>query len=527
MSAGPSPQTIEEIRAAAEEQVEFERRKYATDPDPESSNPEGTASFSSKRIREALSRNEDGDAGMLIELCRGRFVWDSSEGRWYVNRGHYWELDTLGEAMRAIDAVIECYALEAERQNWQRAQAEKSGNTEKANRRKVTVEAIYKRIRALQSLTRKKAVLELARTGADSLAIRGDEWDRDPWVLGCLNGVIDLKTGELRAGRPDDFIKTISPVEYHGPEMLAPTWEQVIFDIADGDKELAGYFPRLFGYGITGLTNWHIFPVFWGADGRNGKGTMLEAVKSTLGGLASKTRAESLLESRNTPGRGSADADTLALRGKRIIWASEISEGRKLNASRIKELCGGDTLNARAVYGRDPIEFSPSHLLILLTNEKPYAPADDMALWERIHLVPFEVRFVDNPQGSNERKADHDLSEKLMEERPGILAWMVRGCLEWQRDGLNPPECVRMATAEYREDEDTIRHFIDDRCVTGDGLTVKAGEIYDAYRKWAVEMGHSPLNLKNFGTKMKRRFQDEKSGCVFYKGIGLLHEGQV
>lgn len=515
----------DDILQAVNERVEFERRTYA--PDPEEATT-GETSFSSKRTLDALARNEDGDAGLFIDLNRWSFAFDSKDGRWYVFRGQFWELDTLGEATRAIDGVIDCYAGEANQQNWQRLQAEKAGRTEDAKRHKEITEALFKRIRALQSITRKKEVLELARTGADSLAIRGDEWDRNPWLLGCLNGVIDLHNGELRTGKSEDFIKTVAPVNYLGPDMPAPTWERAIFDICGDNTEVPGYLQRLFGYGITGLTNWHVLPVFEGPDGRNGKGTILEGVKYTLGDLAYKTRAEILLESRNTPGRGSADADTLAFRGKRIIWASETNEGRKLNASRIKELCGGDTLNARAVYGRDPVEFKPSHLMILITNSRPKAPTGDAALWERIHLIPFNIRFVDDPQGPNERKANHDLSVKLQAEAPGILAWMVRGCLEWQREGLKPPECVKAATREYREDEDVLNHFIDDRCLTGEGLTVKAGLLYEAYRQWAGEMGHSPLSSVNFGKRMKRHFQDDKDrNGVFYQGIGLLDSGKV
>lgn len=519
--------TLEEIQTAVNERVDFERPTYTTDQEPEPATT-GGMSFPTKKVLDCLSRNEDGDAELLIEQKRGRLAWDAKEGRWYVNRGHYYELDTLGEAMRAIDGVIDVYAAEADRQNWQRLQAERAGNTEKAQKRKKTVEALFHRIRALQTVKRKKDVLELARTGADSLAIRGDEWDRNPWLLGCKNCVIYLKTGEARPGRPDDYIKTIAPVEYLGLDTPAPTWEQVIIDVSGTNSELPGYFQRLLGYGITGLSNWHIFPIFCGPLGRNGKGTILEAVKFVLGSLVHKSRAETLLSTRHSPGRGSADADTLAFRGKRIVFASELKEGNQFDPSRIKELSGGDTLNARAVYGRDPVEFQPSHLLILMTNDLPHAPAHDTAFWERIHLIPFNIRFVDDPQGPNERKADHDLSVKLQAEAPGILAWMVRGCLEWQREGLKPPECVRAATVEYREDEDLIRHFIDDRCMTGDGLSVKAGLLYESYRKWAGEMGHSPLSTVSFGKKMKRRFQDDKEyRGVFYKGIGLLHEGQT
>jgi putative DNA primase/helicase len=228
-----------------------------------------------------------------------------------------------------------------------------------------------------------------------------------------------------------------------------------------------------------------------------------------------------LLET-SKPTRGSADADTLAFRGKRIVWASETSEGRKLNASRIKELCGGDTLNARGLYSRDPVEFPPSHLLILLTNDRPQAPAHDMALWERIHLVPFNVRFVDNPWEQNERQADHDLLDKLKAEAPGILAWLVRGCLAWQREGLQPPPTVLVATNEYRVGEDTIAPFLSDRCLTGPSHKAQAGPLYKAYQEWAADLGIETINGIAFAREMQPRFAKDESGrYVYYLGVGL------
>ncbi|MBM4337991.1 MAG: DNA primase [Deltaproteobacteria bacterium] len=510
----------ETIRAAVDERIEAERRTYAPEPEPKT--PTKQTAFSSKEILDALGRNEDGDAWLYVELNRDHFRYDAAAGRWYTLAGHFWERDTLAEATRAIDGVIDIYAQEANRQAWQRAAAEKAGRTEDAKRRRETEDALFKRIRALQSVARKENVLTLARTGADSLAIRGDEWDRDPWLLGCLNGVVDLRTAEHRPGRPDDFIKTIAPVEWKEIDEPAPTWERFLTDICSDNHDLPAYLQRLFGYGITGLTNWHVYPIFYGPQGRNGKGTFLETLKFVLGDLAYKARSEILLESRNAPSRGSADADTLALRGKRIVWASETSEGRRLNASRIKELCGGDTLNARAVYGRDPVEFSPSHLLILLTNDRPQAPASDAALWERIHLIPFNIRFVDDPRGPNEKKADHDLLQKLKMEASGVLSWMVKGCLIWQREGLKPPETVLGATREYRKEEDLIERFISDRCLTGPTYETQAGALYKIYQSWASEMGLKPMTGIRFGKEMQTRFNSYQKRHVFYVGIGLL-----
>jgi putative DNA primase/helicase len=153
-------------------------------------------------------------------------------------------------------------------------------------------------------------------------------------------------------------------------------------------------------------------------------------------------------------------------------------------------------------------------------------PAGDFALWQRIHLIPFTISFVDNPKKPNERKADPDLPQKLRAEASGILAWLVRGCLDWQRIGLNPPEAVLAATRDYQAEEDILGHFIDDRCILGDSIEVKSSALYKAYVAWCDENGHKPISGTRFGKEIKTMFDSYKSGAgyIHYIGIGLLKE---
>lgn len=161
---------------------------------------------------------------------------------------------------------------------------------------------------------------------------------------------------------------------------------------------------------------------------------------------------------------------------------------------------------------------------MLLTNHKPHASADDFALWKRINLIPFEMRFVDDPQEPNERKIDKGLWTKLQAESEGILAWLVQGCLDWQKDGLCAPETVSKATEEYRTDEDLFQIFIDDVCQVGPGYKVQASTFYNRYKKWMSENGLKPMSNTTFGTKLgDRNFKKRKShGCQFYFGIQPL-----
>jgi putative DNA primase/helicase len=211
----------------------------------------------------------------------------------------------------------------------------------------------------------------------------------------------------------------------------------------------------------------------------------------TLGAL-SGAASNDVLISRKARTAGSPEPHLAALRGKRLVWASETAEGERLNAAQIKQLTGGGTITARQLYARVAVEFSPTHLLILMTNYRPHAPADDEAVWSRLSLIPFTRRFVDNPTKPHEFHADKHIGDKLKAESPGILAWLVRGCLEWQRvGGLNPPECVKAATGEYRADEDTVGQFVEERCQVGEKFGVGATELYQSYRRWCQDMGLS------------------------------------
>jgi putative DNA primase/helicase len=145
-------------------------------------------------------------------------------------------------------------------------------------------------------------------------------------------------------------------------------------------------------------------------------------------------------------------------------------------------------------------------------------------VWKRVQLVPFTQAFVDRPEKEHERQRDPDLPGKLRTEASAILGWLVRGCLAWQRDGLNPPESVRAATAEYQKEEDLVRQFIETECVTGPDKTVRAQTLYNAYRDWAQLNGiQRPGTQTAFGKRVAELFSKQKREAgVFYTGVGLL-----
>jgi putative DNA primase/helicase len=363
------------------------------------------------------------------------------------------------------------------------------------------------------------------------MPILPEDMDKDPWLFNCMNGTIELKTGKLREHRREDFITKLCPVAYH-PEAPCPNWLRFLGgvfpdDEDEPDKELITFVQRLLGRCLTGDVSEQILPIFWGG-GANGKSTLINAVLETLGGeYAMKANADLLMSS-----RGERHPTELAqLFGMRLVVASETHQGRRLNEALVKDLTGGEPVRARRMR-EDFWEFSPTHKVVLLTNHKPRVAGTDEGIWRRLRLAPFTVCFWD-PNDPNKVKADlpaslrqdKQIGAKLAAEREGVLAWLVRGCLDWQRGGLTLPDKVRVATNEYRAGEDLLAMWVGECCVTGNtNYRCKAGDLYSSYRKWCERAGEEEVITQTaFGTALgERGFGHKKSGGTIWRiGIAL------
>jgi putative DNA primase/helicase len=267
-------------------------------------------------------------------------------------------------------------------------------------------------------------------------------------------------------------------------------------------------------------------PVFWG-KGRNGKGTMIKVLQSVMGRLAGSIQTELLLHSRLTRSSAGPSPDILDLRGLRMAFAAETDEGQRFSASKVKWLTGADQLVGRGLNEKVQVRFEPTHKIFLSTNDKPSVSGDDYAFWKRMHLIPFKLSYVVDKDPEDledfERVADPELEGKLKEEASGILAWLVRGCIDYQKQGLKPTQTVRDATLEYQQDEDLLGQFTDYYCRHVAGAKTKSSEIFDKFNEWWKEMVSSKgISQKRFGGMMKKRYDTSKiKGVVYYHGIVL------
>jgi putative DNA primase/helicase len=345
-----------------------------------------------------------------------------------------------------------------------------------------------------------------------SIFIRHDELDRDPWLLNCNNGTLDLRTGQLREHRREDLITKLAPVDFD-PIATAPTFEAFLRDILPSEP-VRRFVQRVIGYALNGTTEEHKLPIFYGC-GANGKGTLLNVILDVVGDYGMQAANELLMARQNSHPTDQAD-----LFGKRFVTNQETEEGQRLNESLVKQMTGGDRIRARRMR-EDFWQFEPTHTLFLATNHKPIIRGTDNAIWRRLRLVPFTVEIPEDKQ-------DRKLPARLREELPGILAWAVRGHMDWLRNGLGEPEEVKAATSAYRSEMDMLKDFIEDRCVVNADMRVVAGELYEAYESWCVTNGERELSQTVFGKKLTERGIDPlKSNGVRYRiGIGLRHEGE-
>ena len=507
-------QQTENIKEKVKARIEEERQTFS-DEEPGSDDFSPMAKF----FLDCAKSGEVGDARLLIYLLMDLYCHDHASGRWYQWQGHFWGKDLVRNVVTEIEKIIEIYEEQVIKLEWIKKKLSKKDKDAAAEVAAI-IAVFLGKIAKLQNKTYRLNVIYLSAVGSNSLAISGDEWDQNPYLIACPNGVIDLQNNEFRDGRPEDYIKTSCPTKWLGEDEPSPRWCRFLEEIFGGDLELIAYVKRLLGYGIIGVVIHHILIILWGI-GRNGKGTLLEILYCVLGPLAGPIQAELLLEQKNPRSSAGPSPDIMALRGKRIVFGSETDEGRKLNAGKVKWLTGGDTLVGRVPYGKREVAFNPSHLLFLLTNFKPRVKASDFALWNRIHLIPFKFSFVDNPKESHHRKIDPNLLEDLKKEAPGILAWLVQGFKEWREKGLRPPPAVLQAVEQYREEEDVVGLFIGDCCIIAAGAKAKGQEIYDAYKNWCDREGRKPIWQVTFGEQLKSRFKWKKEGTIVYYGIGL------
>jgi putative DNA primase/helicase len=292
-----------------------------------------------------------------------------------------------------------------------------------------------------------------------------------------------------------------------------PLFKKFLHRITGDDADLWTFIQKAVGYSLTGSTTEQVFFFVHGKSGNNGKSTLVNLVRDLLGDYGCHTPTETLLVKQydnNIP------ADLARLVGTRMVTAIEADANRHLAEAKIKAMTGGEPIVARFMR-QNFFSFQPEYKLWLVANDRPRVRGTDQAFWRRVRVIPLGVEIP-------RKERDQNLSEKLRDEWPGILAWAVRGCLKWQAEGLSQPKAVRSATKVWHREMDHLKKFVGEQLIFAPGHKIPASQLFDLYKKWCSANGEEPLTVQAFKAKLQESndiTHTRVKGKSWWRGIKL------
>lgn len=443
-----------------------------------------------------MDYSDAGNAAVFVREYSSYLIFVDSMG-WLFWDGKRWERSEHKALMLALEFSerMRIEALEEYTTALRKEAAVKANNPDGGEDVKKAVEAT-KQAKAYLShanITRRsariKAVLDLSKPG---LHMPGSAMDANPVELNTSDGIIDIRTGERKYHRQSSYCTMIT-AETVDAEGAEEAWQSFLDVITCANKELKDFLQMVIGMALFGKV-YHEGIVFAVGDGRNGKSTFFNAVGAVLGDYTGYINIDVITT------KGSGDKAALAtLRGKRMVIAGELEEGRRLSAATVKKLASTDPFQVEEKY-KQPETVKPSHTLFLFTNHLPRVSSTDLGTWRRILNVPFNA-VIDSKQSVQ------NLGDILAKTAScAILAWAVEGAQRFAENKfhLDIPKCVKDATEEYRRRENWLKNFIDECCEVGPDFRVQANILYAEYRTWAGNAGEYIRCEKDFSDEMDR-----------------------
>ena len=433
--------------------------------------------------RNAAPITEESAAAEFVARHRDALLFDHHQGAWFHWAGSHWQREGT------------CMAFDWARQVAHDISEMESPNEQKKIRRTAFAGGVERFCRADRAF-----------------AVTSEHWDADPFLLGTPTGTVDLRTGKLRKATPTDRITKITGAS---PDEKAdcPRWLAFLMQSTGGDIELIRWLQQWCGYCLTGDTRAHALAFVYGSGG-NGKSVFLNVVTGIMADYATTAAMGTFTASHNDK----HPTDLAMLRGARLVTASETEDGRAWAEARLKSLTGGDPITARFMK-RDFFTYTPQFKLTVIGNHKPVLVNVDDAARRRFNIVPFTCK----PE-----KPDQELEQKLRAEWPGILRWMIDGCLDWQANGLVLPEVIASATDAYFNDQDLVGQWLEDDChadPTDRNIAATSAALFDSWKAYAVRAGEEPGSSKAFADRLQRRgiMRTRGTGGVrLYRGVRLL-----
>lgn len=427
-------------------------------------------------------RSEDALAATFVDRHEDEVRHVGVWGKWYVWNTHRWTPDETGHVRELVRQVC-------------RDAAGTASSHSEARR-----------------IASDKTIASVARIAATDprLASRPSDWDQHIWLINTPGGIVDLQTGEISRHDPNLLLTQMTTAS---PGTGCPRWLQFLDEITGGDADVQSYLKRLAGYCLTGLTSEQMFAFLHGS-GANGKSVFINTIVAVLGDYAATATNDTFMASRSDRHL----TELAGLRAARLVVVPETEAGRSWAEGRIKTVTGGEKIRANFMR-QDHFEFTPQFKLIVAGNHRPAFTGVGEAMRRRLHLVPFEVTIA--PE-----KRDTRLPARLLDERDGILGWMLEGCADWRQRGLAAPEAILQAANRYFDEEDVVGQWIEECCVCGPSCRATARRLFETWSAWAQTSGQPVGSQKSLGKVLRERgFADAKiHGMRGWIGIAPRHE---
>ena len=440
-----------------------------------------------KRLRtlkaQFYKRSDIGAAQLFADVFRREHRYNQTAKEWYSYRAGVWERDPEGLSARSdlklLSDQLLRYATDLEMSEDERKSFVKFA------------------CRWLSSGYR-NSLLNDAR---DLNFFNREDLDKNPYFVNCQNGVISIKDGKVKFLRhnPDYLLSKQAGVEYNAAADC-PRWKQFIDEVTAQDSGKQLYLQKLAGLALVGELPECKFFIVYGSTTRNGKSVFCETLLSILGDYGATVNPETLALQKVDSRRASGDLARLA--GVRFAVCSEVPQRLPLDSALIKRLTGGEKITARHLMERE-FEFQPVCKILMNTNYLPSTSDSTVFSSGRISVIEFPRHFEKHEQ-------DKKLKQKLLKEASGILNWMIEGYKAYLREGLEEPESIQRATADYESDSDRIKCFLDECLIPQRGKCVSVKDAYIVYSSWCENSGYQAKGKQGFveALKQKRVFRD-------------------
>lgn len=433
---------------------------------------------------------------VFAKMFIGKLLYVRPMGRWFRWDGAHWSCCVNGEELEAAKEVA-MHLLK-------HASEVAASDADKGKR-------LFQHALLTQNLPRLEAMIKLASSEPRMCIGSMSELDTNPWLLGVCNGVVDLRTGSLLEPSPEMLITRQCNASFDR-EAECPRWLQFLDEVFNGDTETIETVQRLMGYTLTGIVTEEVMVICFGS-GANGKSVAANVQFTIMGGYAT-VGPSSLLVIRREDDTGARN-DLAKLCGARLISINELQQGDRLDELVVKQLAGREPISARFLH-KEFFDFFPTGKAWLRTNHKPIITGEDDGIWRRLILIPFRRKFA-------EHERDPYLEERLLEERDGILMWMIGGAVKWKRDGLKLSQAITSERQSYRKESDLLGEFLEDKTETWASGREEQAAVFGAWRNWCEQSGIRYGSKAAFTRRLAERGHGEvkSNGKRYYAGLKL------